>query len=178
MFNSHSDSGKPPSNSDLCHGDSSWRSSARQNPMISGHAEIHFCTGVLQEHLFFPLGSLPTVWALPPPHVPISRSCQHLKASPRMIDLTGKTAEAAAMGRTNHRELELAQPAASDGGGFLEELRTAQPHLLLLTVETRPGLDFWQTPQCLVLHTPNHKTLGLGQGFAGGRCKRPRSSYP
>lgn len=57
------------------------------------------------------------------------------------------------MGHTNHRDLELAQPAASDGGGFLEELCTAQPHLPLLAGEARPSLSFGRL-RCLVLHAP------------------------
>lgn len=57
------------------------------------------------------------------------------------------------MGHTNHGDLELAQPAASDGGGLLEELCTAQPHLSLLAREARLGLGFGRL-HCLVLHVP------------------------
>lgn len=91
--------------------------------------------------------------ALRSPYVPISKSCQHLKASPKVTDLTGKTAEAAAMGRTDHGDLELVQLAASDGGGFLEELCTAQPQLPRLAGEAHPGLSFGRL-RCLVLHAP------------------------
>lgn len=113
--------------------------------------------------------------ALCSPYVPVSKSCQHLKASPKMIDLTRVTAEAAATGRTDHGGLEL-QLAESDGGGFLEELCTAQPHLPLLAGEECPGLGFQQTATSCAAR-PRITTLGSGQGFAGGRCKRPQSSY-
>lgn len=61
------------------------------------------------------------------------------------------------MGHTNHGDLELAQPAASDGGGFLEELCTAQPHLSPLVLAS-------VLADCVVLccTSPNHETFRLG----------------
>lgn len=77
-----------------------------------------------------------------------------------MTDLTGKRAEAAATGHTDHGELELAQLAASDGGGFLEELCTAQPHLPLLDGEAHPGLSFQQTAMSCAARPQITRLLG------------------
>lgn len=138
-----------PSNSDPHHGDSFYRSSAPQNPVSSRHTKSTFPLALCR-NIDFSLGIPPhcpgaACPALCSPYVPVSKSHQHLKASPKMIDLTRKTAGAAATGHTDHRELELAQLAASHGGGFLEELSTAQPHLPLLAGEAHPSLGFWQT---------------------------------
>lgn len=140
--------GKVPSNSSPRHGDSSCRSCAPQTAECSGHTEIHLPMGVWQELLIFPLGSLPTAQVL---LVPTSKSLKHLKASPKMSDLTGKTAEAVGMGDTEHGELELAQPAASAFRSSALHSPTPTPRW----GDVRCVLaSLFSKLCCLVLHTP------------------------
>lgn len=137
-----------PSNSNPRHRDYSCRSCTPQTPERFGHAEIHLPMGVWQELGIFPLGSLPTAQVL---LVPTSKSLEHLKSSPKMSDLTGKTAEAVEMGDTEHGELELAQLAVS---AFRSSAlhspaptpRRGDARCILASLSSK----LW----CLVLHTP------------------------
>lgn len=60
--------------------------------------------------------------------------------------------------------------AISDARGFLESSALCSPNLW--SFRGAASWHWFLADCCVSCHTPpNHKTVGVGQGFAGGRCK-------